>query len=102
MVRLQAIGSEVAAETNRSEVINAPARLTASWRLSTNEKVILDTPFCEPPIGLATITAGSVPIEKYRYISVLLSRQWGFLAARDANRWEFFPTQPLTMVPPLV
>ena len=51
MVRLQAIGSEVAAETNRSEVMNAPARLTASWRLSTNEKDILDTPFFEPRLG---------------------------------------------------
>jgi hypothetical protein len=63
---LQAIGSEVAALTNRSEVMKAPARLTASWRLSTNEKVIFDTPFFEPPIGLAFNIAGSVPIENYR------------------------------------
>src|SRR4249919_2883798 len=36
-VAVQAIGSEVAAETNSSEVMNAPARLTASWRPSRNE-----------------------------------------------------------------
>jgi hypothetical protein len=42
---VQAIGSEVVAETNSSEVMKAPARLTASWRLSKNEKVILYLPF---------------------------------------------------------
>jgi len=40
VVAVQAIGSEVAAETKSSDVMNAPARLTASWRLSTNENDI--------------------------------------------------------------
>jgi hypothetical protein len=60
----------VAAETNSSEVMNAPARLTATWRLSRNENVILNTPFFEPALGLAANIAGSVPIQKYRYFTV--------------------------------
>jgi hypothetical protein len=91
-VALQAIGSEVAALTNSSEVTKAPARLTASWRLSRNEKVIFDTPFCEPLIGLTTFIAGSVPVEKYRYFSVMrLSRQ-RISPVIGAKHWEIFPT----------
>ena len=39
------MGSEVAAETNISDVMSDATRLTASWRLSTNEKVIFNLPF---------------------------------------------------------
>jgi hypothetical protein len=80
-----AIGSEVAAETNSSDVMRAPARLTAIWRVSMNEKNILLLPFAEPPIGLTAYIAGSVPIQKYRLKSIIVQGVFSMKLGHSAN-----------------
>jgi hypothetical protein len=42
---VQAIGTDVAAETNRSAVTNAPAKAVAVWRAEAMEANILQNPF---------------------------------------------------------
>jgi hypothetical protein len=73
--RLQAIGSEVAAETIRSAEMKAAANIVAVSRAAEKLANIGKTPCIvsvEPDHRAdANINAGVVPIIKYRYISVV-------------------------------
>jgi hypothetical protein len=55
---VQAIGSEVAAETSSSAEMNVPAMIVAVSRAEANEANIGKTPFC---ISLAGPTFGPTP-----------------------------------------
>jgi hypothetical protein len=71
-VQLQAIGSEVAAETRRSAERNAPAMTVAVSRAEA--KLIIGKPlyhfFGPDHRARATVNAGDVPIGKSLYFSV--------------------------------
>jgi hypothetical protein len=71
---LQAIGSEVAAETSRSAERNAPANRVAVSRAEVKVANIEQIPFqslAEPDHRVrAIINAGVVPIEESAYFSV--------------------------------
>ena len=64
-----------AALTNSMAVKNAPARLTAIWRVSVVMN-IENLPFGEPLIGLKPHIAGSVPIEKKCCNSTMMDFDW--------------------------
>src|SRR5438034_350933 len=75
---LQAIGSEVAAETSRSAERNAPAKIVAVSRAETKVANIFKTP-CDCLGGLdhracVVINARGVPNRKSRYFSVAPGR----------------------------
>lgn len=91
---VQAIGSEVAAETRRSAEMNAPAKTVALWRTEANE-VNIGNPFSSfhraRHWARATMNAWGVPITKYRYISVcqpLCTRRY---IAQFTLNWSFLP-----------
>jgi hypothetical protein len=89
---LQAIGSEVAAETSRSADRKAPATTVAVSRAEISEANIFQNPFCisclEPDHRVrANSNAWAVPIEKCRYISVDGERVGLFFAQNLPANW---------------
>jgi hypothetical protein len=75
---VQAIGSDVAAETNRSAVMSAPAKTVAVSRAVVNE-VNIGNPFSSSWRSThwtdANNNAGGVPIQEYRYFSMLRAQR---------------------------
>jgi hypothetical protein len=90
-VAVQAIGSEVAAETNSSAVMNAPARAVAALRVELKVMNIvspLEFRVAARPSGHAAINARGVPNLKTRVFSMSPIGQWQELVVNPTSSWK--------------
>src|SRR3954452_24583173 len=92
---LQAIGSEVAAETSRSALMSVPARTVAVSRKEATLNMVKPLWHCfvEPDRRVrALINARGVPNGNYRYFSVYLYTAGAIRDANPADCWWKIPT----------
>src|SRR4029079_12432714 len=97
----QAIGSEVAAETNSSALTSAPAKMVAVSRAEAKDANIVKSLLSsrEPDHRAHDgYTAGTMPIAKSRDFSITVGAEAAHAAAVPTVRWEYLPTHPCNLL----